>query len=103
MLELVELFFSLEEAYGYFENPMFAQADYGNRVSNLRSEHRELSAELARLCDHAARLLRSGRLPDSTRAIMARFYVFCDRLAEHELREKELITEAFSVDIGCGD
>ena len=103
LLELIELSFSLEETYGYFQNPMFAQAGYGNRVSNLRREHTHLSAELSRLCDHAVRLVHNGRLPDSMDGIMARFYTFCDQLAEHEGREKELITEAFSVDIGCGD
>lgn len=36
-------------------------------------------------------------------AFMVRFHVFCDQLAEHESRERDLIIESFSVDIGCGD
>lgn len=103
LLELVELSFSLEESYGYFQNPIFAQAGYGNRVNDLRREHRDLSAGLSRLCDSASRLLRNGGFPNRADAIMTRFYAFCDQLAGHELREKELITEAFSVDIGCAD
>ena len=46
LLELIDLSFSLEETYGYFENPLFIDAGYGNRVSDLRGEHRVLSAEL---------------------------------------------------------
>jgi hypothetical protein len=101
--ELIELSFSLEETYGYFENPLFAQAGYGNRMSDLGREHKDLSAGLSRLCDYASRLWINGGLPNCADTIMARFYAFCDQLAVHELREKELITEAFSVDVGCGD
>jgi hypothetical protein len=103
LLESVELCFSLEENCGYFEDPAFVEAGYGNRVRGMHEEHRGLSAELSRLCDDASHLLKTGGLPYCADAIMARFYAFCDQLAAHELREKELISEALSIDIGCLD
>lgn len=101
--EFIELCFSLEEDCGYFEDPVFVEAGCSNRVSELREEHKGLAAELSRLCDDASRLRRTGGLPYCADVIMARFYAFCDQLAAHELREKDLITEALSMDIGCLD
>jgi hypothetical protein len=103
LLELVELSFSLEEDYGYFENPAFVESGYANRVSALRDEHRALGADLSRLCDHVSRLERNGGLASCADAVMARFYAFCDQLAAHEYCEKVLITEALRVDVGCVD
>ena len=103
MVELVRWYFSLEETYGYFEDPVFVSAAYGQRVSDLRAEHNSLLSEVSQLSDHAARLLYNGRLSHSADTVLARFGVFCDQLERHEFRERELITEAYSVDIGCGD
>ena len=52
LLELIDLSFSLEEADGSFENPIFVEASYSRRVSDLRGEHNELLSELSRLCNH---------------------------------------------------
>ena len=101
--ELVRWYFSLEETYGYFEDPVFVSAAYSQRVSDLRAEHKSLLAEIKQLSDHAARLLYNGRLPHSADVVLARFGVFRDQFQRHEYRERELITEGFSVDIGCGD
>ena len=103
LVELIGLYFSLEEAYGYFDDPVYVSACYSDRVNELRSEHRDLFLVLSRIRDHAARLFYNGRLPDSADAILSRLGVFCDQLDQHELRERELITEAFSADIGCCD
>ncbi len=103
LVELVRCYFSLEETYGYFEDPVFVGAAYSQRVSDLRAEHKSLLAEVNQLSDHAARLLYNGRLPDFANVVLAKFGVFRDQLERHEFRERELITEGFSVDIGCGD
>jgi hypothetical protein len=103
LVELVRSYFALEETYGYFEDPVFVGAAYSQRVSDLRAEHKSLLAEINQLSDHTARLLYNGRLPHSANSILARFGVFCDQLERHEYRERELITEGFSVDLGCGD
>jgi hypothetical protein len=103
LVELVGLYFALEEAYGYFDDPVYVSACYSDRVHQLRDEHRGLFLALSRIRDHAARLLYNGRLADSIDAILSRLCVFCDQLDQHERRERELITEAFSADIGCCD
>ena len=103
LVELIGLYFSLEEAYGYFDDPVYVSACYSDRVNELRSEHRDLLLTLSRIRDHAARLFYNGRLADSADAILSRLGVFCDQLDQHELRERELITEAFTADIGCCD
>jgi hypothetical protein len=103
LVELVGLYFSLEEAYGYFDDPVYVSACYSDRVNELRGEHRDLFQGLSRIRDHTARLLYNGRLRESADAILARLVVFRDQLEQHELRERELITEAFSADIGCCD
>jgi hypothetical protein len=103
LAELTGSYFALEETYGYFEDPVFVNAIYSHRVSDLRAEHRNLLAEIRQLSDHAARLLYHGRLPDCGNAISARFSVFADQFERHEFRERELITEGFSVDLGCVD
>lgn len=103
LLELIESCFSLEENYGYFEDPALVGGSYGDRVSEMQEEHQALAAELSWLCEDASRLLRSGGLPYCADAIMARFYAFCDQLVAHQLREKVLISDALSIDIGCLD
>jgi hypothetical protein len=103
LVELIESYFSLEEAFGYFDDPVYVSACYSDRVNELRSEHGNLLLVLSHIRDHASRLLYNGRLSESADAILSRLRVFCDQLDQHEVRERELITEAFSSDIGCCD
>jgi len=101
--DLLSLCFTLEDAYGYFDDPVYVDARFGKRVSRLRAEHHTLRAEITRIGNHAERLMYNGRLHDSIDAILARLAAFCDQLEEHEAREKDLISEAFTNEVGCGD
>jgi hypothetical protein len=101
--DVVEHYFSLEETFGYLDDPVFVSAAYSTRVAELRAEHADLLAQIHRLSDHAARLCYNGRLRASADTILARLRVFQEQLEQHEIRESELITEAFNVDLGCGD
>jgi hypothetical protein len=101
--DLLELSFALEEAYGYFENPVFVAAGYSRRVNRLRGEHEDLYAKLDNLVEHATRSLDNGTLKASARTICARFRDFCQQFEQHERRERDLITEAYTLDIGCLD
>src|SRR5687767_2315396 len=43
------LHFALEEAYGYFEDPVHVAPQLSNRVEALRAEHKTLYCEFCRL------------------------------------------------------
>lgn len=95
--------FSLEEAYGYFEDALSAAPHLSRRADRLRSQHYELYEELCGLTERAEQLLyheaptsRRGELADDFR----RFY---ERFQQHELHENDLILEALQKDIGAGD
>ncbi len=110
---LVELFgklrdqlamhFSLEEAYGYFEDALTVAPHLSRRADRLRSQHYELYETLCELTERAEQLLyheapaaRRGQLADDFRR-------FRDRFQQHELHENDLILEALQKDIGAGD
>jgi len=101
--DLLNLCFTLEDAYGYFEDPVYVDARFSKRVGRLRAEHQTLDAEITRIGNHAERLLYNGRLSESIDGILSRLAAFCDQLKEHEAREKDLISEAFTHEVGCGD
>jgi hypothetical protein len=101
--DLLNLCFTLEDAFGYFDDPVYVDARFGQRVGRLRAEHQTLLAEITRIGQHAERLLYNGRLADSIEVIQSRLAAFCDQLEEHEAREKDLISEAFTHEVGCGD
>jgi hypothetical protein len=95
--------FSLEEAYGYFEDAIDAAPHLSRRAELLRSQHYELYSELCRLVERAEQLLyhetaeaEIGRLADDFRR-------FSERFQQHELHESDLILEAVDDDIGAGD
>src|SRR5262245_57946132 len=95
--------FSLEEAYGYFEDAIDTAPHLCDRAECLRNQHAELYRQLASLADRAEQLLyheaASGiliQMADDYRSFTARF-------TEHEARESELILEAVNSDIGTGD
>ncbi|MCH5378031.1 MAG: hypothetical protein JJ992_29080 [Planctomycetes bacterium] len=101
--DLLNLCFRLEDDYGYFDDPVYVDARFSNRVGRLRAEHQTLYAEITRIGQHAERLLYNGRLSESVQGILSRLAAFFDQLEQHETREKELITEAFTHEVGCGD
>ncbi len=93
--------FSLEEAYGYFEDAVSAAPHLSRRAEALRAA---LHAVL--------RLLppgRRGRSPALSRVgpraaqLAGEYRGFLATFHEHEARESELIVEAFQEDLGTGD
>ena len=95
--------FSLEEAYGYFDDPVEVAPQLGRAADQLRKEHKSLYLELCDLVDHAERWLYEEKLANLALWIGPQFVEFDRRLREHEERENELIYDAYDADIGVGD
>jgi len=91
--------FTLEESYGYFEDPVSVAPRLCEAAEDLRSEHGRLYSHIAQVaddadgCHHAADEMACGELRASCRKFVRCF-------EEHEARENELISRAFNEDIG---
>jgi hypothetical protein len=97
------LHFALEEAFGYFEDPIAVAPRLADRSAALRHAHGDLYLELATLVDEAEELLYERKLAGLTSTISANFAAFHHKLQAHESQEMELIQEAFGADLGVGD
>ena len=98
------LHFALEEAYGYFDDPLSVAPRLCEEAEALRGEHERLFRHLCDLVDEAEEL--ASRTTNDSRAqrrLLDRLRQFCHDLHTHEARENALISAAFNVDIGGGD
>jgi hypothetical protein len=97
------LHFALEEAYGYFDDPVEVAPQLGRRAEQLRGEHKGLYLDFCDLVDRAERMFYDEQHAALALWIGPEFLAFDERLRSHEEREKELIFEAYDADIGVGD
>lgn len=109
------LHFTLEEAYGYFEDAVDVSPRIAERAAELRSQHSALFAVIQRLAD-SARLWETrfryvhakcgtaersmARATQAFQQIVGRFRRFIDQLLRHESEENALILDALTTDIG---
>lgn len=95
--------FSLEEAYGYFDEPMSAAPHLCSQADLLRQQHEELFDLLRGIAECASRVADDqSQLAESTR-LVSEYLQFHEQLQAHETHENALIQEAFNEDIGVGD
>lgn len=97
----VAFHFALEEAYGYFEDPVAVAPRLCDRVEELRAEHVELFTEVCRIADVFED--SSPDLPSDLLAVQDMCCEFLGRFEAHEAAENALISQAFNEDIGVGD
>lgn len=97
------LHFALEEAYGYFDEPLKVDPRLSSRAKVLRSQHRELYLVACDLIDHAMELHDGHNLRALARRLVAEFADFDAQLNRHEQGENELIQQEWDDDIGVGD
>ena len=97
------LHFALEEAYGYFDEPLQVMPHLAEKADRLRSEHQELYTELSDIVDQAERMFYAGQTAALVHSFGPHFLDFDARLRDHEEREDELIWDAFNRDIGGGE
>jgi hypothetical protein len=97
------LHFALEEAYGYFEDPVFVDPRLSEKAGQLRQEHRKLYQKICQLVDYAEHLHYRGEWASWLTRVSLGFHAFHEQLQVHESMERELIMDAYQDDIGVGD
>jgi hypothetical protein len=95
--------FALEEAYGYFDDPISVAPHLNRRAEHLRSQHGGLFSEACRLAETAEQLVRHEKPAPRVARLTEEYAQFSARFQEHESRECDLILEAFNDDLGTGD
>jgi len=95
--------FSLEEAYGYFNDAISAAPHLSRRAERLRSQHSGLFGEACQLAESAEQISRRGHSDAELSRLDGEYRRFSARFHEHESQECDLILEAFDDDIGTGD
>lgn len=94
--------FAVEEAYGYFDDPIQVSQALSVLASRLRGEHQALFATIRDLADEVDDLYRTGRLSESASRVANGFRVYCDRFQRHENGENELILDVTDSVMGTG-
>jgi hypothetical protein len=109
------LHFTLEEAYGYFEDAVDASPRIAERAAELRSQHLALFTAIQRIAEsarvweirfrhiHAGCQIAERRMLPATQTfqrIVEQFQRFIDQLLRHEREENALILDALTTDIG---
>ena len=93
--------FSLEEAYGYFDQAIESEPQLSMNAGLLRSEHTELFENVCSLADQVAEIsAEEGKLITKFLTKLKKFRLQFER---HEEAELELILDALSDEIGVGD
>jgi iron-sulfur cluster repair protein YtfE (RIC family) len=95
--------FTLEEAFGYFDDPLDVAPRLARQAETLRSQHGELYLALARLADEADTVAHGIGTAQRLRRLAGDCRRFDKSLLAHEHLENQLILEAFDEDIGVGD
>ena len=110
-LELVELcaqlrdqlalHFSLEEAYGYFDEAIVTAPQLSTTAECLRSQHPKLFARIRDLADSILEV--SSESAEQVAGFLGDFQRFREAFEQHEEAELKLILAALDDDIGVGD
>ena len=95
------LHFSLEEAYGYFDDAVVSSPQLSVTAEVLRSEHPFLFAVIRDLADQVSEVC-SDR-PEQVNLFIQQFDSFRRMFEKHEENELELILESLDDDLGAGD
>jgi len=103
MRDQLGMHFTLEEAYGYFEDAIYEAPHLSRRAEQLRAQHRDLYSLLCGLVERAEQRLYHESAPLAAPDLADSYREFSQRFHDHESRECALILEALSRDIGVGD
>ncbi len=95
------LHFSLEEAYGYFDDAIDTAPQLSTIAECLRGEHPKLFEFIRDIADRAPEVPYENE--EKVSALLARVEAFRHKFAAHEENELKLILEAFDDGIGVGD
>ncbi|MBL7039400.1 MAG: hypothetical protein ISR77_12275 [Pirellulaceae bacterium] len=87
------MYFVLEEAYGYFENPVSVVPGVSRKAAILQAQHQTLYSQICAITEQAEQWLYQETQAPAPRKIFRRFIVFSEHLQEHETREHALILQ----------
>jgi iron-sulfur cluster repair protein YtfE (RIC family) len=96
MRDQLALHFTLEEAYGYFEDVIERAPRFHSQAGKLRAQHEKLYVMAQELVEKAG-----GRF--DTEDLADQFTLFDTALKSHESAELKLILDAIQQDVGEGD
>ena len=109
--ELIELFaelrdqlalhFSLEEAYGYFDDAIVTAPQLSTIAESLRSQHSALFENIRDIADSSLEV--SGDSTEQVTQFLQSFFRFRQSFEQHEEAELKLILTALDDDLGVGD
>ncbi len=102
LLDELGTYFTLEEAYGYFEDPLSVAPQVSRRAHDLRNQHRRLYSEFGSIVDQAEQYLYDRRLSNLTTFTASRFDAFYQQFQDHEASEGELILQVYCHHVGAG-
>ena len=92
--------FALEEAYGYFDDPVSVAPRLSEQADSLRKQHDQLYEEISQIAETAQGTAHRNGDQRAVRRLARCFMNFYERLQDHESDEIELIMQAYTVDIG---
>ncbi len=93
--------FSLEEAYGYFDEAIDTSPELSTNAETLRAQHTTLFESLRHIAEAAAEVPSDQE--ERIARVVHRYCTFEQQFAAHEEAELRMILEAFDDDIGVGD
>lgn len=97
------LHFALEEAYGYFEDPIDVAPRLCKQADKLRAEHYALYLMIVDLSTSAEGLTGPSRAIGAVLTVVSQFQAFDQQFKHHESLENALIMQEYGDDIGVGD
>lgn len=92
--------FALEEAYGYFEDPLEVAPRLCHLAKTLRDEHQQLYLAVCDIFEQANAIQKRVVTPVMLEQIERLFCPFDHQLRLHEAHENELIQQAYDDDLG---
>ncbi|MDA8967903.1 hemerythrin domain-containing protein [bacterium] len=95
------LHFSLEEAYGYFDDAVVSAPQLSVTAELLRSEHPRLFSNIRDLADQASEICSDS--PEQVSRFIQRFDAFRRAFEKHEESELKLILDSLDDDLGAAD
>lgn len=93
--------FSLEEAYGYFEDAVERAPRFHVPAGRLRDQHSQLYVMAQRISENAAAMSHPSSA--DVNQLADQFVAFDTALKVHESAELKLILDAIHQDVGVGD
>ena len=101
LCDQLALHFSLEEAYGYFDDAVVTAPQLSAIAECLRAQHSGIFERIRELADQALEV--SVDRPEQVDRFLKRFDLFRTDFQDHEEAELKLILDSLDDDIGVGD